>query len=121
MNADITINDGTTSRTYKSALGGAVRVKQNQVEHLRKTAEFDQTPETLLTRFTQDGASHRSVLVFEKTKLDALGKKHTCKTILTHIVEPGEFTQAESDNQLKEVSVFLGTSGVATDVSQGNL
>jgi len=122
MNTDITINDGTTSRTYKSALGGAVRVKPNQVEHLRKTAEFDETPETLLTRFTKDGSFNRSNLVFSKTKVNTTtGKKSIMRTTITHHVEPGEFTQTESDNQIKELAVLAATSGVATDISQGNL
>lgn len=122
MNTDITINDGTTARTYLSALGGAQRVKPGVVEHFRKTAEFDNTPETLTTVFAKEGNLHRSKLVFEKTKINATtGKKSVMKTIVTHIVEPGEFTQTESDNQIKEVSVFTGTAGIATDISRGNM
>lgn len=122
MNADITINDGTTSRTYKSAMGGPQRVKANVVEHLRKTAEFDDTPETLLSRFTRDGLSNRSTLVLEKVKVNATtGRRVTMRTTMNHFVEPGTFTQAESDNQVKELAILANTSGVATDISQGNL
>jgi len=122
MNADITINDGTTSRTYKTSLGGVTRLKPNVYEHVRKTAEFDDTPETLLARFTKDGKTFICRVELAKTKLNTVtGKLTVMKTIVTHIVEPGVFTQAESDNQLKEVSVFLGTSGIATDVSMGNI
>lgn len=122
MNADITINDGTTSRTYKTSMGGAVRVKPNVVEHVRKTAEFDDTPEYLNARFTRDGKANVTRLELAKTKLNTVtGKLTVMKTIITHIVEPGVFTQTETDNQLKELSVFLGTSGVPTDISQGNI
>lgn len=122
MNADITINDGTTSRTYKTSLGGVTRTKPNVYEHFRKTAEFDDTPETLLARVTKDGKVGVTRLEFAKTKINTVtGKPSVMKTIVTHIVEPGVFTQTESDNQVKEASVFLGTSGVATDISQGNI
>lgn len=122
MNADITINDGTTSRTYKTALGGVTRLKPNVYEHVRKTAEFDDTPETLTARVTKDGKTSITRLELSKTKLNTVtGKLTVMKTILTHIVEPGVFTQTESDNELKELSVFLGTSGVPTDISMGNI
>lgn len=122
MNADITINDGTSSRTYKTALGGVVRIKPNVIEHLRKTAEFDDTPETLLSRFTKDGKTHITRIELSKTKINSVTQKATVmKTLVTHIVEPGVFTQTESDNQVKEASVFLGTSGIATDISMGSI
>ena len=122
MTADITINDGTTSRTYKTSLGGVSRLKPNVVEHVRKTAEFDDTPEYLTARFTRDGKTNVTRTELAKTKLNTVtGKLTVMKTIVTHIVEPGVFTQTESDNQLKEFGVFLGTSGVATDISQGNI
>lgn len=123
MNTDITINDGTTSRTYKSALGGATRVKPNVVEHLRKTAEFDDTPETLLTRYSKESNGvTRSTVSFKKTKIPvAGGRVYEMITTLTHTVVPGVFTQTESDNQIKEVSVFSGTSGIPTDISMGNM
>lgn len=103
-------------------MGGVSRLKPNVVEHVRKTAEFDDTPEYLSARYTRDGRTNVTRLEFAKTKLNSVtGKPSIMKTIITQIVEPGVFTQTESDNQVKEASVFLGTSGVATDVSQGNI
>lgn len=121
MNTDITVSDGTTSRTYKSAFGGPYRKKDGKtVEHLRKTAEFDNTPETLITRFTQDGNYNHSNLTLEKVKVvETTGRRSVMRTTVTHHVEPGVFTQAESDNQLAEMTTIVSTN--KTDVSQGNM
>lgn len=122
MNADITINDGTTSRVYKTSLGGTRQVSRNKYEHLRKTAEFDNTPETLTSTFTKDGKVHITKVELAKTKVDSVtGKVSVMKTIQTQVVEPGVFTQTEADNQIKEMSVFTGTAGIATDINQGNI
>lgn len=119
MNANMTVNDGTNSRTYVSR-GGLYRQKPNVLVHERKTAEYDDTPETLTTQFTIDGKLHIPKLILVKTKKDAVtGKVHVMKTVTTHIAEPGIWTQTESDNQLKEQGVILTTAGVATDMNQG--
>lgn len=119
MNTDITINDGTTSRTYKSSFGGSYRPKPNVVEHLRKTDEFDNTPETLLMRGTVDGNVNRHSVTLTKVKVDeATGRKYKMTTTRTHVVEVGVFTLAESSSQIKELAAFDAVTANAEDSSK---
>lgn len=120
MTDDLTINDGTVSRVYKTTFGGRTRINNTTVEHKRKTAEFDDTPESLIMRQSVNGKTHVWRAELSKTKV-VDGVTYMQKTFVTHTSVPGVFTQTESENQLKEVPAMLNTSGLITDVVLGGL
>jgi hypothetical protein len=121
MTDDLTINDGTTTRVYKTTMGGRQRLKDGGVEHIRKTAEFDDTPETLTMRQYALTKNRRFSVGTAHTKVDGLGVPRVLEIVTTVKAVQGVHTQAEVEQAIAEQGVILANSTIRTDMTLGGL
>jgi len=124
VNDNITLSDqasSPTNKTFNLARKGTP-IAKDTFETLRKTDEFDDTPETISSRarVTKDyTALHNSVQYRKVSKNATTGKRSALTLTLTADAAIGEFTQAEVEAAFGYLQSYMAQSGAKAELAKG--
>lgn len=124
MNDNITLSDQAASPTNKTfnLFRKAVMIAKDTFETIRKTDEFDDTPETITSRakVTEGFKTFRNSVQYLKVNKNATtGKLSPLRITLSVDGNSQEFTQAEIEAGIGYVQSYAAQTGAKAEMTKG--